>query len=91
MEKSNLQRIHVKLTSTEQWYDIMRECRSWFGKNWKTQPRVKRKLVENTRYRVGMRPSVDVWFEVPDVRFATWISVKHSLQVAAGDKLKTGK
>ncbi len=92
MEQTKLHRIQVKLNNTEQWYAVMRECRAWFGKNWKSQGRVKRKLQENGRFRVlGAKPTVDVWFEVPDLRFATWISVKHSLQVAAGDKLKPGK
>jgi hypothetical protein len=38
-----------------------------------------------------MKPSTQVWFEVPDLRFATWISVKYSLQVAGEDKHKAGK
>lgn len=85
-----LHRIYVSLTTAEQWYGIMRECRSWFGKNWRTQPRVKRKLAEGQRYGRNM-PSVQVWFEIPDQRFATWISVKYSLQVAGEDKHKAGK
>ena len=85
-----LHRIYVNVTTQEQWYAVMRECRSWFGKNWKTQPRVKRKLVENTRYGRNI-PAVAVWFEVPDLRFATWVSVKYSLQVAGEDKHRTGK
>ena len=85
-----LHRIYVNVTTQEQWYAVMRECRSWFGKNWKTQPRVKRKLAENTRYGRNA-PAVVVWFEVPDLRFATWVSVKYSLQVAGEDKHRTGK
>jgi hypothetical protein len=85
-----LHRIYVNVTTQEQWYAVMRECRSWFGKQWKTQPRVKRKLTENTRYGRNA-PSVAVWFEVPDLRFATWVSVKYSLQVAGEDKHRTGK
>lgn len=85
-----LHRIYVSLTTAEQWYGIMRECRSWFGKNWRTQPRVKRKLAESQRYGRST-PSVQVWFEVPDLRIATWISVKYSLQVAGEDKYRAGK
>jgi hypothetical protein len=85
-----LHRIYVSIVTEEQWYGIMRECRSWFGKNWRTQPRVRRKLSENQRHRHN-KPSVEVWFEVPDLRIATWISVKYSLQVAGEDKHKTGK
>ncbi len=85
-----LHRIYVSLSSEQQWYGIMRECRSWFGKNWRTQARVKRKLSENSRYGHN-RPSVQVWFEVPDLRIATWISVKYSLQVVGEDKHRAGK
>lgn len=85
-----LHRIYVSIVTEEQWYGIMGECRSWFGKNWRTQPRVRRKLSESQRHGRN-RPSVQVWFEVPDLRIATWISVKYSLQVAGEDKHKTGK
>ena len=86
----SLQRIHVYVTTPDQWYAVMRECRSWFGKNWRTQPRVKRKLTSPYVSRVGREP-IAVWFEVPDLRFATWISVKMSLQVLGDDKLKAAK
>ncbi len=85
-----LHRIYVNVTTAEQWYGIMRECRSWFGKNWRTQPRVKRKLAEGQRHGRNL-PTVQVWFEVPDLRIATWISVKYSLQVAGEDKHRAGK
>jgi hypothetical protein len=91
MDAQKLNRIYVSLTTEEQWYSVMRECRAWFGKNWRTQGRIKRKLAEGSRYSRGNRPSVQVWFEVPDLRFATWISVKMSLQVAGEDKIKAGK
>jgi hypothetical protein len=94
MEINNsLQRIHVYVTTAEQWYTVMRECRAWFGKNWRTQPRVKRKLTSPYVGRVGRaaREPIAVWFEVPDPKFATWISVKMSLQVVGDDKLKAAK
>jgi uncharacterized protein (DUF924 family) len=89
MTESNLQRIYVYISSADQWYSVMKECRSWFGKNWRTQGRVKRKF-DHSHIRT-MRDPIPVWFEVPDQRFATWISVKHSLQVAREDKFKTAK
>jgi hypothetical protein len=90
VENKTLHRIYVTLTTQEQWYAVMRECRAWFGKNWQSQGRIKRKLSEGLRYGRGA-PLVTVWFDVPDLRFATWISVKYSLQVAGEDKHKTGK
>jgi hypothetical protein len=88
--EARLHRIYVSVSTEEQWYGIMQECRIWFGKNWRTQPRVKRKLTESQRYDCD-RPSVQVWFEVPDLRIATWISVKYSLQVAGEAKHRAGK
>lgn len=67
----------------------MRECRSWFGKNWRGMAKVKRKL--NPRHSAVRPRSVPVWFEVPDPRFATWISVKLSLQVQSDAKFQAAK
>jgi hypothetical protein len=35
--------------------------------------------------------SHNIWFEVPDPAFATWISVKHSIEVASDLKHSSGK
>ena len=66
----------------------MRECRSWFGRKWRTMSKVRRKL--NARY-MSRGHMVMVWFEVPDPRFATWVSVKHSLQVHSDAKYQAAK
>jgi hypothetical protein len=91
MESDNLNRIYVYLSTVDQWYSIMRECRGWFGKNWRTQGRVKRKLANSYNARPFLQHPIPVWFEVPDLRFATWISVKLSLQVVGEDKFKAAK
>ena len=76
------------MVSTEQqWYEIMRECRSWFGRDWRGMAKVRKKL-KLTIPRLGALP---VWFEVPDPRFATWVSVKMSLQVQSDAKHNTNK
>jgi len=80
------------LTTDKQWYSVMREAREWFGpynRRWRCQSKVRRKL--NPRYYPRGRPVVPVWFEVPDPRFATWISVKMSLQVQSDSKYQGGK
>jgi len=82
-----LHRFWFILANQEQWYGIMRECRSWFGKNWKGMSKVRRKL--GSKY--SPRVQVPVWFEVPDPRFATWIAVKMSLQVQSDAKYHSGK
>jgi hypothetical protein len=91
MESTNFNRIYVYLSTVDQWYTIMRECRAWFGKNWRTQGRVKRKLANSYNARPLLQHPIPVWFEVPDLRFATWISVKLSLQVVGEDKFKAAK
>ena len=72
----------------QQWYDIMRECREWFGKSWRGMSKVRRKL--NAKHS-SSGAAIPVWFEVPDPRFATWISVKMSLQVQSDAKYQSGK
>ena len=85
----DLHRFWFLLNNEKQWYAVMAECREWFGKNWKCQNKVRRKLES---YNHGhQRKSQPIWFEVPDPKFATWISVKHSIQVQSDSKLKSAK
>ena len=74
-----MHRITFSLTGTDQWYGIMREARQTFGRDWRGQARVKRKL---ERIRYDHRP-VPVWFEVPDEAFATWCAVKLAVEVVS--------
>ena len=76
-------RFWVTVDTTKQWYDIIRECNSWFGKNWKGQPHVKRKIKKHNL--------VKVWFDVPDLKFSSWISVKYSLEVHGDSTVENGK
>jgi hypothetical protein len=63
-------RIVFEINDTTTWYAVMQEARSMFGKNWRCQGNVRRKL------EWGSNKSVQVWFEVPDPQFATWVSLK---------------
>lgn len=74
-----MHRITFKLSTTEQWYGIMREARQAYGKDWTSQPRVKRKL-ERSRWRTD---PVLVWFEVPDPTFSTWCAVKLAVEAVS--------
>lgn len=74
---SVMHRIVFELVDTAQWYAIMREARTLYGKNWRSQSHVKRKLDRNS----WNKASIPVWFEVPDLNFATWVAVKHSVIV----------
>ena len=66
---SDLHRIWITVDDCDDWYAIMRECRSWFGTNWRSRKKVKQKLTQSYR-------GVDVWFDVPDPAIASWITVK---------------
>jgi len=85
----DLHRFWFSLANEQQWYAIMKECREWFGKNWKCQGKVRRKLESFGGRHV--RKTHLIWFDVPDPKFATWVSVKHSIQVHSDSKLTTAK
>lgn len=86
----DLHRFWFKIATVEQWYTIMRECRIWFGRGWQCQGKVKRKLSNRASWG-GRRDPLWVWFDVPDAKFATWISVKLSLEVESDTKRKSDK
>jgi len=74
-----MHRIWFRLHSVKEWYAIMNEARAMFGKNWRTQSRVKRRLESNNLWGLNPKETVPVWFEVPDETFATWVAVKHAV------------
>lgn len=69
-------RIYFKVCTTRDWYNIIREAQALYGSSWQGQRHVKRKL---ERMRWQGNQSLSVWFDVPEERFATWISVKHGI------------
>ena len=79
----SMHRITFVLVSLDQWYKIMREARALYGRNWRGQPHVKRKLERNR----WVKTQVPVWFEVPDPSFASWCAVKLAVEA----KLATNK
>ena len=78
-----MHRIYFCVRALPTWYAIMAEARSQFGRSWRAQPKVKRKLER----QLWMPHDQWVWFEVPDPAFATWIGVK----LGVGSKIKAGK
>lgn len=74
-----MHRITFEISGIEVWYKIMAEARNQYGKNWRGQPKVKRKL---SAWRPAGSPPLKVWFEVPDSTFATWCAVKLGVVVA---------
>ena len=83
----DLHRFWFMISTEQQWYQIMRECRAWFGQDWRGMAKV-RKKIKGPAPRLVALP---VWFEVPDPKFATWIAVKMSLQVQSDAKYQAGK
>lgn len=75
-----MHRITFEVDRVETWYKIMAEARAQFGKNWRGQPKVKRKLAS---WRPAGSAPTRVWFEVPDPSFSTWCAVKLGVAVAA--------
>ena len=72
----HLHRVVVDLATTDEWYKVIREANTLYGaRNWRCQPRAKRRL-ERERWS---GKTTSIWFDVPDTAFATWVSVKHSV------------
>jgi hypothetical protein len=86
----DLHRFWFFVSTEKQWYDIIRECRSWFGRNWRGMAKVRKKLDLSSRTHIRIAP-LPIWFEVPDPRFATWISIKLSMQVQSDAKFQAAK
>lgn len=72
----SMHRITFMIQDTKQWYAIMKEARTLYGRSWRGQPHVKRKL-ERNRWNHNITP---VWFEVPDLSFASWCAVKLAVE-----------
>jgi hypothetical protein len=72
----SMHRITFLLKSTDQWYAVMKEARALYGKNWKAQPHVKRRLERNGWATKNER----VWFDVPDPSFASWCAIKLAVE-----------
>lgn len=70
-----MHRIFFEIVNTKQWYAVMKEARTLYQTNWRSQPRVKRKLERNAYQQQTLK----IWFEVPDPGFATWVAVKHAV------------
>ena len=92
-----LHRFWFKIHTAEQWYAVINECRDLYGRNWRTKRNVLKRfkrtksLSQALKHWMYVNMSHDIWFEVPDQTFATWVSVKHSIEVASDLKHSNGK
>lgn len=79
----SMHRIWFEISTLEQWYGIIRDANAMFGHgNWRGQGHVRRKL-DASRYlaRIEENDGINIWFDVPDVRFGTWVSIKHAVRM----------
>jgi hypothetical protein len=74
-----MHKLYFELSDVDTWYAIMREARAQFGKNWRSQAHVKRRLEHSSLWRVDGHAE-RVWFEVPDPKFGTWVAIKHAVR-----------
>jgi hypothetical protein len=74
-----MHKLYFELSTVDQWYAIMREARAQFGKNWRSQAHVKRRLEHASLWRLNDHGE-RVWFEVPDPKFGTWVAIKHAVR-----------
>lgn len=81
-----MHKIFVTCSLQSEWYAVIREANRWFGTgNWRGQRRVKRTLRAEPS-RIWLPQPRKIWFEIPDIEFASWISVKYTLPVEVVDK-----
>ena len=78
MENKKSHKFYFAIKNSQQWYNVMAECRRLFGKEWSCQGKVRRKL---DKIRWSDNPRVDVWFEVPDSKFGVWITLKTGVEL----------
>lgn len=84
-----LHRFWFKIHTQEQWYAVINECRRLYGTNWRTKRNVLKHFKKTQNFNRSIQQWIlrhmphKIWFEVPDPAFATWIAVKHSIEVAS--------
>ena len=83
---NKLHRVYFEVGTTDTWYAIMREARALYGTNWKCQGHVRKKLERWAWHNsTGIIAKFEnIWFEVPDPKFTTWISMKLAVRTVGG-------
>jgi hypothetical protein len=76
-----MHRVYMEVGTLAVWYKIIREANVLYGRNWRGQSGVRRRLghhiwtYDNKQERV--------WFDVPDEKFGTWVAIKCGVRVVA--------
>jgi len=69
-----MHKVWFEIYTRDEWYTIIRECKKWFGNNWRGQRGVRRRLEV---YGSFFQPH-KVWFLVPNPEFKTWYELKYT-------------
>ena len=67
-----MHKVYFEIRYIDQWYEIIRELKKWFGNEWKGQRGVRKKF-QKTSWRMEYH---NVWFIIPDLSFKTFIDLK---------------
>jgi hypothetical protein len=71
---SPMHRVYMEVGTIAVWYKIIREANALYGRNWRGQSGVKRRLSHNIW--LHDKKQERVWFDVPDEKFSTWVAIK---------------
>ena len=69
-----MHKVWFTVHNQDEWYHLIRELKTWFGKEWRGQRGIRKKF---NRSEWLMEPQ-QVWFLVPDLAFKTFIDLKMS-------------
>ena len=69
-----MHKVYFEIRYIDQWYQIIKELKSWFGTEWKGQRGVRKKF-QKTSWSMDTHK---IWFIVPDLKFKTFMDLKMS-------------
>jgi hypothetical protein len=78
---SPMHRVYMEVGTLAVWYKIIREANALYGRNWRGQSGVKRRLSHNIW--LHDKKQERVWFDVPDEKFSTWVAIKCGVTIIA--------
>jgi len=78
---SPMHRVYMEVGTIAVWYKIIREANALYGRNWRGQSGVKRRLSHNVW--LHDKKQERVWFDVPDEKFSTWVAIKCGVTIIA--------
>jgi len=78
---SPMHRVYMEVGTLAVWYKIIREANVLYGRNWRGQSGVRRRLSQNIWTYDNKQERV--WFDVPDEKFGTWVAIKCGVRMVA--------